>query len=334
MKEENKIKTKSSFIFKIVMMAVILISCAFVWGAGYLLADKKVQKNSEKTSVVVVMEPKNNAPVVVEDEVATVETNDNEKMFEEIVAKISEEHGLVEKDGELIVTKEQPVAKNVYVSVVIDDMGISPNHTKEILSIKAPLSSSFLTYGQNLEEYTKEAVEAGHEILVHVPMEPKVAADLAPDTLMVSMTDDEIRAAFSEMLAKFDGIDIKGVNNHMGSLFTESAPKLDVIMEILKQKGLYFLDSKTTEYSRALDVASLDGVPYISRDVFLDNDNDYEKIMVQFEEVERIAEKTGFAVAICHPKSQTYLALKDWVETLKDKNIKLIHVSEMIDLKK
>jgi len=119
----------------------------------------------------------------------------------------------------------------------------------------------------------------------------------------------------------------------MGSLFTESAPKLDVIMKILKSKNLFFLDSKTTEYSQAEVVAKMEDVPYIARDIFLDNENDYEKIMAQFRITEAVAEKTGFAVAIGHPKSQTYLALRDWVETLKDKNVKLIHLSDMINLK-
>lgn len=220
-----------------------------------------------------------------------------------------------------------------YVAVVIDDMGISPRRTEEMLSIKAPISSSFLTYGKNLKEFCKEAEEAGHEVMMHTPMEPKVQADLAPDTLKISMSDEEIEKAFFQMLAKFDGENIKGINNHMGSLFTESAQKLDAVMKILKAKNMYFLDSKTSKYSQGENVAEMEGVPYVARDVFLDNDNDYEKIRTQLSKLERIAQKNGFAVAIGHPKTQTFAALRDWVQTLDGKNIKLVHLSDIVDLK-
>lgn len=333
MKKENKqkaepIKTKSSFVFKIVLAAVVLISFAFMWFAGYVLAEKKVEK-PQKTSVTVVMQSQEEKAPVVE-VVKTIETATPSKE-QIIVEDLVETKDSVQET--VAVAQEEVKPQKAYIAIVIDDMGISPKHTPEILSIQAPITSSFLTYGQNLHEYAKAALDAGHELLMHTPMEPKVEADIAPDTLKISMTDDELSTAFSYMLAKFEGLPIKGTNNHMGSLFTESAPKLDVIMKILKSKNLFFLDSKTTEYSQAEVVAKMEDVPYIARDIFLDNENDYEKIMAQFRITEAVAEKTGFAVAIGHPKSQTYLALRDWVETLKDKNVKLIHLSDMINLK-
>ena len=325
MKKNVKIEKKSPLAFKLMFTLIVAVTFAFVWFAGYVFAEKNVEKTTEKTKVVIVMEPQSTAEPVfeVKDDVSA-KNIENEVVVEDVV---EENEPVVQETSNSNLTQ-------AYVSIVVDDMGISAKHTKEILSIHAPLTSSFLTYGENLNTYAKEALEAGHEIMIHVPMEPMGAADLAPDTLKISMSDDEIKEAFLEMLAKFDGIEVKGINNHMGSLFTQSAPKLDIIMTVLKEKGLFFLDSKTTEYSQALEVSQIDEVPYIARDVFLDNENDYEKIKSRLEETEEIAEKTGFAVAICHPKSQTYEALKDWINGLKDKNIKLIHLSEMIDLKK
>lgn len=265
---------------------------------------------------------------IIEPEVKKAENESSEETRENVI----------QKDAEFEVEDFEEVAIDVkpavfYVAVVIDDMGISPRRTKEMLSVKAPITSSFLTYGNNLKEYLGEAVEAGHEIMVHTPMEPKVQADLAPDTLKISMSDEEIEKNFSDMLAKFEGFKIKGINNHMGSLFTESAQKLDAMMKILKQKNMYFLDSKTSEYSQGENVAKMEGVVYVARDVFLDNDNDYQKVRNQLAKLEKIAEKRGFAVAIGHPKIQTYAALKDWLPTIGEKNIKLVHLSELIDLK-
>lgn len=216
------------------------------------------------------------------------------------------------------------------VAVVIDDMGINQPRTRDIISLQAPLTSSFLTYGKNLAQLATDAKKAGHEIMIHAPMEPKVRANLAPDTLMADMDEDTIRTMFETMLERFENITVSGINNHMGSKFTEDKEKLGVVMNILKQRKMFFLDSKTTASSKGRELAMEDGVDYAARDVFLDNENDYDYIMKQLALTENIARKKGFAVAICHPKSQTYLALKDWLKTLGSKDIRLVHVSEIV----
>ena len=364
MKKKDKIpEAKSSLFFKIVLFAVFVCAFVFVWFAGYVMADTNFQRAREKTSVVIAMEPQEPA---VFDVAEVIEVRSEpaveviEAQFEPMVEVVA-----VQPEPVVEVVEEQPVyivedieqteslepaqtlsqeplqeaalpaePKVFYVAVVIDDMGISPKHTKEILSVHAPITTAFLTYGNNLDTFIKESTNAGHEVIMHTPMEPEGPADLAPDTLKVSMTDDQIKTAFLNMLSKFDGVYIKGINNHMGSLFTESAEKLDVLMSVLKEKNMYFLDSKTSKYSQGANIAAMEGVDYIARDVFLDNDNDYEKILKQFKKTENIARNKGFAVAIGHPKSQTFAALKNWLQTLDDQSIKLVHLNKLIALKK
>ena len=349
MKKNNKTDGQnSSFFFKIVLTAVFICAFAFVWFAGYVYADTNFQTQREKTNIVIVMEPKGyEAPaVIIEDEpILNIQAQPAHQIIEaeqsavspsepELNPSYEEPAAKVVEAEQSTVSPSEPESKPAYIAVVIDDMGISPNHTKEILSMHIPITSAFLTYGHNLSTLVAQAIEAGHEVIMHTPMEPEGAANLAPDTLKVSMSDDEIKSIFLSMLSKFDGIDVKGINNHMGSLFTESAEKLDVVMSILKEKEMYFLDSKTSKYSQGENVAAMEGVDYIARDVFLDNENDYEKITTQLKKAEKIAHKRGYAVAIGHPKSKTFLALRDWFETLEKKGIKLIHLSEMIALKK
>ncbi len=221
-----------------------------------------------------------------------------------------------------------------FVSVVIDDMGVNQQRTKEMIEIKAPLTSSFLTYGKNLDKHYLAAQEAGHEIMMHTPMEPKVEADLAPDTLKISMSNEQIKDEFLKMLSKFEGVNLKGINNHMGSRFTESAEKLDVVMRVLKDKGLFFLDSKTSQYTRGEEVANLERVEYVQRDVFLDNEDNYDYVSAQLQKLEKKAKEKGYAVGIGHPKKATIAALKDWVKTLDNKPIKLVFLSELLEIKK
>lgn len=216
------------------------------------------------------------------------------------------------------------------IAIIIDDMGISPLHTNEILSLKAPLTASFLTYGNAKKEVAQKAHSNGFEIMLHTPMMPHIQASLAPVTLDTEMTDDEIKEKFAEMLKRYDGIELLGINNHMGSKFTEDEHAMGLIMEALKTRGMYFLDSKTTPKSVGKKVAEEYGVPYIARDVFLDNENDYKYIMGQLLILEQIAGKKGFVVAICHPKSETYKALKTWLTHLDKDKFELVHVTDLL----
>lgn len=214
------------------------------------------------------------------------------------------------------------------IAIVIDDMGVNVARSRDIIKLQAPLTSSFLTYGPHLSQQIDAARAAGHEIMAHVPMEPHRDLYTAPDGLTVSMDDELLKRNFEIMLKKFPGI--RGVNNHMGSKFTENEQKMSDIMEVLSAHELFFLDSKTTSKSVGEKTARKYGVEYAHRHVFLDNNNNKEYILKQLAQAERIAAKNGYAVAIGHPKSQTYEALKIWLPTLQNKNLKLVHMSEIV----
>lgn len=218
----------------------------------------------------------------------------------------------------------------VMVAVVIDDMGVSVPHTRDILSLEKPITASFLTYGAANRKQVKEAKEKGFEVMLHVPMMPHAKADLAPVTLSPDMQEDEIKNDFEQMLDRYKGLGMKGINNHMGSLFTEDEKSLGYVMQILKDRNLFFLDSKTTAKSVGAKVAAEYGVPYIARDVFLDNENDYNYIMGQLRQTEKIAHMRGYAVAIGHPRSQTYLALRDWMKELPERRIRLVRLGDLV----
>ncbi len=293
-----------------------------------------VEADFQKTEVLETKEEESKIPVLETEHQPQEPSEDSlilkqEKQIEEKSETADKHDNLADNEQKNVEDKDQ-----YYIAVVVDDLGINIPRTKDMISIKAPLTASFLTYGKNLKEFYQTAQQSGHEIIVHAPMQPKASADVAPDSLKVSMSDAAIEAAFEKMLAKFDDAKVKGVNNHMGSLFTESAAKLDVVMRVLKERGLFFLDSRTTAHTKGKEVAALNGVDYLKRDVFLDNENNYQYILNQFKKAEQIAKKQGYAVAICHPKSQTYKALKDWLETLKDKDVKLVHLDELIELQK
>jgi len=263
--------------------------------------------------------------------------NDNVKMLNVIEQKDLEIKTIETKkealdnnnNKDIILNALEPVITPM-IAIVVDDMGINIKRTLDIISINAPLTSSFLTYSKNITDLAEKAKLSGHEIMIHTPMEPKVPASLAPDTLRTNMNKEEIVRTVIQMLSKFENIQVSGINNHMGSKFTEDKERLGFVFDILKSKNMFFLDSMTTADSKGKELAIKHGIDFAQRDVFLDNKNDYDYILNQLKKTEQIAIKKGFAIAICHPKSQTFLALRDWVATLNDKNINLVHISTIV----
>ena len=229
------------------------------------------------------------------------------------------------KKKEEVVLDKEPV-----VAIVIDDMGISLKRTRDITSLRAPLTASFLTYGTHLDKQVASSVEAGHEVIIHVPMEAMTSKDAAPDVLTVGMNEKDLKDNLVNMLTKFK--DAKGINNHMGSRFTEDKEHMAYVMDVLKEKNMFFLDSKTSPKSVGKEIAEKHDVKYAIRNVFLDNENNFNYIMGQLKKTEDVALKNGYAVAIGHPKTETYKALEAWIPSLKEKGIRLVHLSDIVKM--
>ena len=116
---------------------------------------------------------------------------------------------------------------------------------------------------------------------------------------------------------------VQGINNHMGSLLTQKDEHMQWVMEIVKQRGLYFIDSLTSNHSVALQQARKIGIPSLKRDVFLDNELDTASLQEQFDVAVSIAKKRGYAVLIGHPYPETLAFLNKAIPTLSTHNIKL-----------
>jgi len=216
------------------------------------------------------------------------------------------------------------------ICIVIDDMGINHRRTAEISTLNYPLTSSFLTYGNNINNQVTAAETAGHEIILHAPMEALGEVENAPDVLTTAMDTSTIKQNLNNMLTKVNHI--KGINNHMGSKFTQNKPAMLAVMEVLKEHNLFFLDSRTSPLSVAAEAAAATKVKFATRHVFLDNNNDKEYILKQLNLAEQLAQKNGYSIAIGHPKSQTIAALKEWLPQLANKELELVHLSKIIDI--
>jgi len=214
------------------------------------------------------------------------------------------------------------------IAIVIDDMGLDRPRSMRTLDLPAPLTLSYLPYAKELATQTALARLRGHELMVHIPMEPTGSADPGPNALRTGMDEKELRRHMEEALSQFDGF--VGVNNHMGSRFTATRPSMEVVLSELKKRGLLFLDSRTTAQSVGAQIAGEMGIPTISRNVFLDDDMSSDNVVHQLAEVERISRKQGYVVAIGHPHDNTIKALAEWLPQLRARGFILVPLTTII----
>ena len=207
------------------------------------------------------------------------------------------------------------------VAVVIDDVGLDRPRSKRAWELPGPLTMSFLPYAKDLREQARAARGKGHELMLHLPMEPNGRNDPGPNALLVSLTDADIRQRTAAALDSFDGF--AGVNNHMGSRFTTFRPGMETVLRQLKGRGLMFLDSRTSAQSVGDSVAQEIGVPSIVRHVFLDDDESLDAVRRRLAEAEAIARRQGFVVVIGHPHEATLVALAEWLPTVQGKGLAL-----------
>lgn len=211
------------------------------------------------------------------------------------------------------------------IALIIDDLGLNRSRADRTIALPGPLTLAFLPYAHNLKQQTAKARAAGHELLVHLPMEPMGKADPGPDALLTSLDTREIKARLTRNLSHFGAF--VGVNNHMGSAATSDPAMMETVLSELKRRGLLFVDSRTSPRSVAGDMARKMGVPTVERDVFLDHRIDRQAIEAALAKLERIARETGIAIGIGHPHPVTLSVLEKWLPAAKARGIVLVPIS-------
>lgn len=221
-----------------------------------------------------------------------------------------------------------PADRPPMLVVVIDDLGDHPVFAKHLTELPFPVTMAILPNRPRTHYVASLAAERGLEVILHQPMQPISYPRInpGPGALFTDMDAARVKTQLIANLAQVPNA--VGVNNHMGSAFTEFAQGMDVVMSVLHAKKLFFLDSVTSPKSSAITAAHRAGVPHYRRAVFLDNVRNTRTILGQLKTAERLALKNGRAIAIGHPYSETLDALKTWARE-RDGRVKVGTLTEL-----
>lgn len=212
--------------------------------------------------------------------------------------------------------------------LIIDDMGYNLKRGEAALALPGAVTYSILPYTPYAKKFAVDAHDSGREVMLHVPMANTAAKALGPGALTPEMEREAVMSGLNQALDATPHV--SGVNNHMGSLLTSMDQPMQWVMDTLKARDLYFIDSLTTIKSVGWKKARENQVPYLKRHVFLDHQSNEAFINGQFQRALNIANKFGFVVVIGHPYPETSAYLARMLPDLKKLGVRLVPASAII----
>ncbi len=216
------------------------------------------------------------------------------------------------------------------VAFVIDDFGQDIAVAKKFLQLPFPIALSVLPYQRHSREIAQLAYTEGRGVLVHLPMEPLdyPKANPGEGALLLSMSSEDVQAQLKAILDANPYA--SGVNNHMGSKFTEQESAMRPVLAEMERRKLFFLDSFTSANSVGFSLARQMRLPSCKRDVFLDHDMSESAMVAQFTRLIQKAKAQGAAVAIGHPFPLTLRLLKEQASRLRKEGIAIVPVKTLM----
>ena len=299
-------------------------------GALHLMVDLTADVYGKLESLLESEFAKINAPVLGKEEQLGEEKNHylwqvGEEKEKGLIILFSVEK---EETKEPVPLRKEPRNR---AAIIVDDMGYSMDAIRQLCSFQKPLTISILPFSPFAQEIARIAHQNGLEVILHLPLESVNNHDENNiDGLIHSqMSEEEIQKTVDINLEQVPYI--KGANNHMGSKITPNEIFMTIIIQSLKDRNLFFVDSRTTTRSIAYEIAQKMQVPSAYRHVFLDGKKQEDYIKGKLIELFRLARRNGVAVGICHPIEETLKTLRENLHLASEYNVELVFVSQIVE---
>ena len=219
------------------------------------------------------------------------------------------------------------------IAIVLDDCGQRLDLIERAVRIRQPMTFAVIPHLPHSRSSAEAAFAAGHEVIVHQPMEPE-SGDENPGegALLTGMSPARVARVLASSLQ--DVPHAVGMNNHMGSKATADAVLMGELFEGLgklsRGRPLYFLDSRTSARTVAREAAGRAGVPSAERDVFLDNDLAPAAILGQLDRLMAEGAGRGQAVGIGHLKPETLAVLETALPAAEGTQARFVFLGDLV----
>jgi polysaccharide deacetylase 2 family uncharacterized protein YibQ len=244
-------------------------------------------------------------------------------------AGVATHHIEIEVLSSRAANNENLPAGTARLAILLDDLGSDRSAADAIFALQVPITLSVLPYHAHSQEIAQEARKRGCEVMLHLPMQSVANETPEQQELRPGLKREEVEDIVTKMLESVPEAD--GVNNHQGSKATSNGTLMDELMPVLREAGVFYVDSRTTAGTVAYDTAKRDGVKTAFRNVpFLDDVQNKAAVKRQLQIAIRGAKEKGEAIAIGHPHAVTLEALREMLPEAKKQGVRLVLVSEVV----
>jgi len=257
----------------------------------------------------------------MDDQANKINQDNVKEIHTEKIKKVEEEKKIDKKETSIGLRK---------IAIVIDDFGYRNDDVSDgFLKINANLTYAIIPGHNYSTSFGEKAANAGYEVIVHMPME-NTGKTYGEEkfVLMTDMDSETIKRRINN--AFFQIPTAIGMNNHQGSKASADQHVMSNVAKVIKEKGLFFLDSRTTVETVIMTTMEVFGVPTAKRNIFLDNEDSELEIRTQLEKLVKKAERDGSSIGIGHAKRKTLSVLKAEIPKLQKRGFKFVFVSEMV----
>jgi polysaccharide deacetylase 2 family uncharacterized protein YibQ len=218
------------------------------------------------------------------------------------------------------------------VAIIIDDIGYDVEAAENLMGMGVPITLSILPHRPHSTELALRAKKKKYEVMLHQPMEPMAYPSVKPGAgaIYSSLSRQEVASITAENIKAVPYA--KGVNNHMGSRAMTNNATVQSMLEVIRENGLYFVDSRTIGNTVGYDLARSMEVPAAERSVFIDKSDkaDYQYSIGKLRETINRALEQGSCVAIGHPSPETINAIKSMVNKFEEAGVELVFASSLV----
>lgn len=211
---------------------------------------------------------------------------------------------------------------------VIDDIGSNMKYHRELKALGNQVTYAILPQLRYSKKFGDIGKSTGAEVILHLPLEARDGRYPGPGLITTQMDEKTVRSTIDRNLGTVPHH--AGVNNHMGSLGTSDPRLMEIILKDLKERGLFFLDSRTSSDSISLGIGKKMGIPILKRDVFLDNEDNQAAVRTRVYELATLARKKGFAIGIGHYRYNTLKVLSEEIPRLKREGFEIVSLRDSI----
>ena len=243
---------------------------------------------------------------------------------------------LLTRSSEIKNQEQTEVFEDIYqdtlgvIVLVIDDFGYrNDNISDGFLNLSIPITCAIIPGHTASKKFAEKAVSHGKEVIIHMPMESENYSPGEDEyKLLTSMTSELLE---NKLIQAFESLpEAIGMNNHQGSKATSDSKTMTVLASVLKDRGKYFIDSRTSSLTIGEKTMISFGVPTARRNIFLDNNNDLDRIEEQMNKLANSAKKNGVAVGLGHARKNTLSVIEKVVPDLLDKGFVFQFASQVV----